>query len=95
MRSFLQQDMTSWVKAGTKPVFGVIRDFVDPALSEFIIKVIGEYAEIDAVDTKCGYACSDHVSLSLLLLYLRLTGKLAGVVDQDWSAVRFRDRESI
>lgn len=66
VRSFLQQDMTSWVKKGTKPVFGVIRDFVDPELSEFIIKVIGEYAEIDAVDTKCGYACSDHVrSLSL------------------------------
>lgn len=62
VRSMLQMDMTSWVKTGTKPVMGVITDFVDPALTDFIRLVIGEYAEIDAVDTKCGYACSDHAS---------------------------------
>jgi len=62
VRSMQQLDMTSWVKAGTEPVMGIIRDFVDPEFTEFIVKVVGEYAEIDAVDTKCGYACSDHAS---------------------------------
>lgn len=62
VRAMQQLDMTSWVKTGTKPVMGIIRDFVDPDFTEFIVKVVVEYAEIDAVDTKCGYACSDHAS---------------------------------
>lgn len=68
------------VKAGTKPTFGVITDFVDPEFTQFIRQLIEAYgqcllralrvvdpdsllpaAEIGWTDTKCGYACSDHV----------------------------------
>jgi leucyl aminopeptidase len=54
----LQIDMTAWVKAGTKPTVGLIRDFVDPEFVEYLAKVIDEYSNIGYTDTKCGYACA-------------------------------------
>ncbi|GAA6001494.1 hypothetical protein JCM10207_006694 [Rhodosporidiobolus poonsookiae] len=60
----LQNDMTAWVKAGTEPTIGLIRDFVDPDFVELVAKLIDEYATIGRTDTKCGYACSDHASWS-------------------------------
>jgi len=64
IRGFLQQDMTAYVKPGTEPTYGIINDFVDPALTDFIVKVAEEYGEIPVVQTQCGYACSDHASWS-------------------------------
>lgn len=58
----LQIDMSAWVKAGTQPVIGIIQDFVDPGFTAFLTKVVAEYADIPSVETKCGYACSDHAS---------------------------------
>lgn len=58
VKAMLQQDMTGY---GDKPM-GVITDRVDSALTEFIRKVIDEYAEIGYVDSECGYGCSDHAS---------------------------------
>jgi len=54
--------MTAWVKSGTPEQIGIITDFVDPDLTDFLRKIVDEYAEIPSVDTKCGYACSDHAS---------------------------------
>lgn len=66
--AMLQQDMTGFVQrtldAGKPESVGVITDFVDPGLTEFIKKVIDEYCDIPWVETKCGYACSDHASAS-------------------------------
>ncbi|KAM0752750.1 Zn-dependent exopeptidase [Meredithblackwellia eburnea MCA 4105] len=62
VRSMLQMDMTAFVKAGTAPKIGIITDFVDPDFTDMMRLVVGEYAEIPYVDTKCGYACSDHSS---------------------------------
>ena len=66
--AMLQQDMTGFVKktldAGKPESVGVITDFVDPALTEFIKQVITEYCDIPYVLTECGYACSDHASAS-------------------------------
>lgn len=66
--AMLQQDMTGFVRrtldAGKRESVGVITDFVDPGLTEFIKKVIDEYCDIPWVETKCGYACSDHASAS-------------------------------
>lgn len=68
VRAMLQQDMTGFVQrtldAGEVESVGVIVDFVDPALTEFIKKVIVAYCDIPYVETKCGYACSDHASAS-------------------------------
>ncbi|KAI0890298.1 Zn-dependent exopeptidase [Annulohypoxylon maeteangense] len=68
IKAMLQQDMTGYVQgtldAGKPESVGVITDFVDPLLTAFIKKVIEEYCEIPWVETKCGYACSDHASAS-------------------------------
>ncbi|KAK5654514.1 hypothetical protein OQA88_7143 [Cercophora sp. LCS_1] len=68
VKAMLQQDMTGHVtrtlQAGKVESVGVIVDFVDPNLTEFIKKVIVEYCDIPFVETKCGYACSDHASAS-------------------------------
>ncbi|CAK7198333.1 Leucine aminopeptidase 1 [Sporothrix eucalyptigena] len=68
VRAMLQQDMTGYVQgtldAGQVESVGVIVDYVDPALTEFIKKVIVAYCDIPFIETKCGYACSDHASAS-------------------------------
>lgn len=68
VKAMIQQDMTGYVhktlEAGEPESVGVITDFVDPALTEFIKEVVTEYCDIPYVLTKCGYACSDHASAS-------------------------------
>ncbi|KAH8593508.1 aminopeptidase-like protein [Bisporella sp. PMI_857] len=68
VKAMLQQDMTGYVQgtldAGKPESVGVITDFVDPNLTAFIKKVITKYCQIPFVETKCGYACSDHASAS-------------------------------
>lgn len=68
VKAMLQQDMTGYthgtIEAGEPESVGVITDFVDPDLTEFIKKVITSYCTIPYVETKCGYACSDHASAS-------------------------------
>ncbi|KAF2403298.1 Zn-dependent exopeptidase [Trichodelitschia bisporula] len=66
--AMLQQDMTGYVAraaaAGQPESVGIVMDFVDPGLTRFIKAVVGAYCEIPFVETKCGYACSDHASAS-------------------------------
>ncbi|CAK7270518.1 Leucine aminopeptidase 1 [Sporothrix epigloea] len=68
VHAMLQQDMTGFVQgtldAGKVESVGVIVDYVDPALTDFIKKVIVAYCDIPYIETKCGYACSDHASAS-------------------------------
>ncbi|KAK6224663.1 peptidase family M28 [Colletotrichum tabaci] len=68
IKAMLQQDMTGFVQrtldAGQPESVGVITDFVDAGLTGFIKKVIVEYCKVPYVETKCGYACSDHASAS-------------------------------
>jgi leucyl aminopeptidase len=68
VKAMLQQDMTGYVQgtldAGQEESVGVIVDFVDPGLTAFIKEVITAYCDVPYVETKCGYACSDHASAS-------------------------------
>ncbi|KAG6017889.1 Leucine aminopeptidase 1 [Claviceps pusilla] len=68
VKAMLQQDMTGYVKgtldAGLPESVGVIVDYVDAGLTKFIKLVIEQYCHIPWVETKCGYACSDHASAS-------------------------------
>jgi len=57
-----QYDMTAWVKRGTREEVGIITDFTDDALTKFNIQLVDTYLDIPYVETKCGYACSDHAS---------------------------------
>ncbi|CAD6588728.1 MAG: Leucine aminopeptidase 1, partial [Tremellales sp. Tagirdzhanova-0007] len=62
--AMLQMDMTAWVKAGTEESVGIIQDFVDPDLTEFLYDLVEKYLSIPPVRTQCGYSCSDHSSFS-------------------------------
>ena len=66
VRAMLQQDMTGYVQgtldAGKPPRVGVITDYVDEKLTAFVKTVVDRYCDIPYVETKCGYACSDHAS---------------------------------
>ena len=53
-------DMTAYVKPGTEERIGIVNDFVSPELTAYIKRLIEEYNTIPWVDSKCGYACSDH-----------------------------------
>lgn len=68
VKAMLQQDMTGFTQktldAGKPESVGVIIDYVDPGLTDFIKTTIDTYCEIPYVETKCGYACSDHASAS-------------------------------
>ncbi|KAF2112847.1 transferrin receptor [Lophiotrema nucula] len=68
VKAMLQQDMTGYVQgtldAGKEEAVGIITDYVDTGLTDFIRKVVKAYCAIPSVDTKCGYACSDHASAS-------------------------------
>ena len=68
VKAMLQQDMTGYthgtLAAGEPESVGVITDYVDPALTEFIKEVVTSYCTIPYVETECGYACSDHASAS-------------------------------
>lgn len=64
--AMLNQDMTGYTKgmldAGLPESFGLITDFTDAPLNEFVARVITEYTDIAFVESTCGYACSDHGS---------------------------------
>jgi bacterial leucyl aminopeptidase len=68
VKAMIQQDMTGYITktiaAGEPESVGVITDFVDAGLTEFVKEVVTEYCDIPYVLTKCGYACSDHASAS-------------------------------
>jgi leucyl aminopeptidase len=70
VKAMIQQDMTGYVEktlaAGEAESVGVITDFVDAQLTEFIKKLITEYCDIPYVLTKCGYACSGEFRLDFL-----------------------------
>ena len=53
-------DMTAYVKPGTQERIGIVNDFVSEGLTKYIKTLIEEYNTIPWVDSKCGYACSDH-----------------------------------
>jgi len=57
-----QFDMTAWVKRGTREEVGIITDFTDTGLTSFNKQLVDKYLRIPYVETKCGYACSDHAS---------------------------------
>ncbi|KAM5451776.1 Leucine aminopeptidase 1 [Microsporum audouinii] len=66
VKGMLNQDMTGYIKGmldkGLKESFGIITDNVNASLTTFVRMVIKTYCQIPTIDTRCGYACSDHAS---------------------------------
>ncbi|ORX47975.1 Zn-dependent exopeptidase [Hesseltinella vesiculosa] len=59
--AMLQNDMTGYIGSNGE-VIGVVTDHVDDNLTGFLKTMVDTYADINYVETKCGYACSDHAS---------------------------------
>jgi len=57
-----QFDMTMFPGSGAK--VGVVTDFVDKELTNYLHMIIGTYSELSIAVTACGYGCSDHASWS-------------------------------
>ncbi|KAI6563889.1 hypothetical protein MCOR03_002703 [Pyricularia oryzae] len=60
--AMLQQDMTGYIGRDGRERFGLITDFTDPDLVNFMKLVIDSYTDIPYEESLCGYACSDHGS---------------------------------
>lgn len=64
--SMLQQDMTGYIQKtldnDKEEHVGLITDYISKPFTDFIKLVIDSYLSIPYVETKCGYACSDHAS---------------------------------
>ncbi|KAL1924855.1 uncharacterized protein VTP21DRAFT_4509 [Calcarisporiella thermophila] len=58
----LQQDMTGY--EGTRGSLGIVTDYVDASLSAFLRTLVDAYTTLKWVNTRCGYACSDHASFN-------------------------------
>lgn len=70
VKAMLQVDMTAYVKPGTKEVIGVIEDFVDSDLTDWIVTLVEKYRQSSflarwrMVDSYSGHTtCQDQVRL--------------------------------
>jgi len=61
VESMLQLDMTMYQKGQGQPI-GLITDYTNSQLTDFTGLLVDGYSTLTAVDSKCGYACSDHAS---------------------------------
>ncbi|KAE8371951.1 leucine aminopeptidase 1 [Aspergillus bertholletiae] len=68
IKAMLQQDMTGYIQgalnAGREEAVGIMIDYVDRGLTQFLKDVVTAYCNVGYLETKCGYACSDHTSAS-------------------------------
>ncbi|KAE8148402.1 leucine aminopeptidase 1 [Aspergillus avenaceus] len=68
IKAMLQQDMTGYIQgaldAGREEAVGIMTDYVDQGLTRFLKEVVTTYCNVGYLETKCGYACSDHTSAS-------------------------------
>jgi len=60
--AMMQLDMTAYTRSGFTPVFGLITDYVNVSLVDYLSQLVDEYASIGWAPTACGYGCSDHAS---------------------------------
>ncbi|KAK6525724.1 Leucine aminopeptidase 1 [Arthrobotrys megalospora] len=66
---------------------GIVNDFLGKGFRRYIKLIVGEYTGLKAVDTYCGYACSDHAS-AIRFGYpggLLTSGRLEDVKGGDYS----------
>jgi len=60
VEAMMQLDMDMYGQ--TSNPIGIITDYTNPAMSQFIRLLFNTYSTLSWVDTKCGYGCSDHAS---------------------------------
>eukprot|EP00478_Filoreta_tenera_P003240 GABV01003412.1.p1 GENE.GABV01003412.1~~GABV01003412.1.p1 ORF type:complete len:181 (-),score=51.10 GABV01003412.1:26-526(-) len=60
--AMLQHDMTGYKWSGG--AVGLITDYTDASLNDFLRLVIDEYLDIGYQNSRCNYGCSDHASFT-------------------------------
>jgi len=60
--SDMQLDMTMYAPPGMEPTFGIVTDFVNANLTNFVKVLVNAYSNLQYTETQCGYGCSDHAS---------------------------------
>lgn len=55
--AMMNHDMTGYTR---NKVIAVYQDHVDPALTDFIKKLVPVYTDLPLLTSTCGYACSDQ-----------------------------------
>lgn len=60
--AMIQQDMTGYVLDKHDEHVGIVTDFSDAGLIDFLKLMVNSYLSIPYRETQCGYACSDHGS---------------------------------
>lgn len=60
--AMLNQDQTGFTFEDKEPTFGIVTDYTDKHLTQFVSLIIDEYTSIPGRWTTCGRQCSDHVS---------------------------------
>ncbi|RPD52916.1 Zn-dependent exopeptidase, partial [Lentinus tigrinus ALCF2SS1-7] len=80
IKAFLELDMTAYFAPGSEEVIALEADYIDSGLNAFLKQLVDAYSTLDwAMDTACGYACSDHASwykqgYTTGMLYEAITG---------------------
>jgi leucyl aminopeptidase len=66
VRAMIHQDMTGYIKTrqdkGLPEAIGIIVDNVSEELTDFLKMLVQSYTDLPVVESRCGYACSDHAS---------------------------------
>ncbi|KAE8151591.1 leucine aminopeptidase A [Aspergillus avenaceus] len=66
VKGFLQHDVGGYTaaakKAGEREAIAIAMDYADACLIKFLKMIITAYCTLPYVESKCGYACSDHAS---------------------------------
>jgi len=62
VKAMMQFDMTGYTDPTKQEIMGVVTDYTDPELTQFLKQLIVSYSRLEAKDTKCKYGCSDHAS---------------------------------
>ncbi|KAJ6592192.1 hypothetical protein DFH09DRAFT_1415128 [Mycena vulgaris] len=63
VKAFMELDMTAYFKPGSTEVIALEADYIDSGLNTWLKKLIPLHSKLAVtMDTKCGYACSDHAS---------------------------------
>ncbi|KAF3479996.1 leucyl aminopeptidase [Arthroderma uncinatum] len=62
IKAMLNQDLAGFTKQGGPEQFGLIADNTNQELNQFTKMIVEKYSKVPIVETKCGYACSDHAS---------------------------------
>ncbi|KAJ3107473.1 Leucine aminopeptidase 1 [Phlyctochytrium planicorne] len=60
--SYLNLDQSGYVKKGSQAVIGILTDYVTAPTTAFLRTIVTTYTGLGFVNTKCGYACTDHAS---------------------------------